>query len=158
MAEPGETLSEREVDVLQCVSRGASNKEIASELSISQNTVKVHLRDIYTKLNVSSRTEATTAGIQQGYIVVSGVDGSTPSAQTETIPETETETTGEASSASHQINEAEGRRWRIPLLLLLLLLSVIIIVLLGREVMNQNQAAVTPEPFEEMPIVDSRSF
>ncbi len=72
MAEQGEPLSERELDVLRCLAHGASNKDIASDLTISQNTVKVHLRNIYTKLGVSSRTEATTAAMQQGYIAIPG--------------------------------------------------------------------------------------
>ena len=70
MAELGDALSKRELDVLLCVARGLSNKEIALDLSISENTVKVHLRRIFTKLGVSSRTEAATVGIQQGHVVV----------------------------------------------------------------------------------------
>ena len=49
MAELGELLSDRELEVLQCVIDGAGNKEIAATLIISENTVKVHLRNIYTK-------------------------------------------------------------------------------------------------------------
>jgi DNA-binding CsgD family transcriptional regulator len=74
MAEFGESLSERELDVLQCVVNGASNKEVAAELSISQNTVKVHLRNVFTKLGVSSRTEATTAALQQGLVSIPGME------------------------------------------------------------------------------------
>src|SRR5688572_25566844 len=78
MAELGETLSERELDVLKCVVRGRSNQEIALDLSISPNTVKVHLRNIFTKLGVASRTEATTVGLQQGLLSVPGVDVAVP--------------------------------------------------------------------------------
>ena len=73
MPDLGDLLSEREIEVLECVAEGASNKEIASRLSISQNTVKVHLRNISTKLGASSRTEAVTLGIQQGVVSVPGV-------------------------------------------------------------------------------------
>ena len=156
MAESGETLSERELDVLRCVSSGASNKQIASELTISQNTVKVHLRNIYTKLDVSSRTEATTAAIQQGYITVPGMENTAVAAETQPVTETNGEQNIAAESTGAAVDQLQKRNWRMPVLLLLLLFSVIAIMLLGLQVMNQSQAAATPEPFEETTIGDSR--
>ena len=51
-------LSKRETEIVQLVARGLANKEIAAELSISVETVRVHLKHIYEKLHVRSRTEA----------------------------------------------------------------------------------------------------
>lgn len=61
-------LSDREIEVLQLVGQGKSNKEIAVELDISVNTVKVHIGKIFQKTNVTSRTEATLFAIQHGII------------------------------------------------------------------------------------------
>ncbi|HIQ01225.1 MAG TPA: response regulator transcription factor, partial [Anaerolineales bacterium] len=70
MAEYGEPLSERELEVLNLVATGASNKEVAHRLHISVNTVKVHLRNIFTKLGAESRTEATMIAVREGWVVV----------------------------------------------------------------------------------------
>ncbi len=65
-----EALSERELEVLQVVAAGKSNKEIADRLSISVYTVQVHLRNIYGKLGVASRTEAVTVALRRGWITL----------------------------------------------------------------------------------------
>ncbi len=61
-------LSDREVEVLQLVGQGKSNKEIAVDLGISVNTVKVHIGNIFQKIEVTSRTEATLYAIERGII------------------------------------------------------------------------------------------
>lgn len=62
------SLSDREREILQLVSQGKSNKEIASDLFISVNTVKVHVSNVYEKIGVSSRTEATLYAIENGIV------------------------------------------------------------------------------------------
>jgi len=63
-------LSEREKQVLELVVTGVSNKEIAQQLVISVNTVKVHLRNIFEKMGVQSRTEAALLAIQEKLVTV----------------------------------------------------------------------------------------
>ncbi|MBE2214572.1 MAG: response regulator transcription factor [Opitutaceae bacterium] len=63
-----EPVTPRELDVLTLLSRGLSNKEISSRLSISETTVKAHLRAIFTKLNVLSRTEAIAVATRRGLV------------------------------------------------------------------------------------------
>jgi two-component system NarL family response regulator len=65
---PGADLSAREVEVLRLVARGDINKEIAVSLGISESTVKNHLNNILTKLEVRDRTEAVTTALRRGYI------------------------------------------------------------------------------------------
>lgn len=65
-------LSGRELEILDLVATGAGNKQIADHLSISTNTVKVHLRNIFTKLGVASRTEAALIAIRDDLISVDG--------------------------------------------------------------------------------------
>ncbi len=63
-ASENDELSERELEILRLVATGASNKEIGQRLSISTNTVKVHLRNIFTKVGVTSRTEAALYAVR----------------------------------------------------------------------------------------------
>ena len=63
-----EVLSEREMEVLRLMAKGAANKEIAASLSISESTVKTHVANIFQKLDVNDRTEAVTTAMQRGII------------------------------------------------------------------------------------------
>jgi ATP/maltotriose-dependent transcriptional regulator MalT len=69
MRAPGEEkLSSRELEVLQLVAEGHSNKEIGDRLHISQATVKSHLIHIFDKLGVSDRTAAVTSALRRGIL------------------------------------------------------------------------------------------
>jgi DNA-binding NarL/FixJ family response regulator len=63
-----EPLTDREAEVLQLLAHGKTNKEIGAKLFISEFTVKGHLHNVFTKLNVLSRTEAITAATHRGMV------------------------------------------------------------------------------------------
>lgn len=63
-----ESLTPREVDVLRLVAGGNANKEIAAQLSLTEETVKSHIRSILSKLRASDRTHAVTLGLKRGII------------------------------------------------------------------------------------------
>jgi DNA-binding NarL/FixJ family response regulator len=63
-----EALSSREIEVLNLVAKGASNKEIAGQLFITEATVKSHLLRIFGKLGVADRTAAVTKALEQGIL------------------------------------------------------------------------------------------
>jgi DNA-binding NarL/FixJ family response regulator len=65
-----EPLSEREIAILELVASGNANKEIAWRLSISEETVKAHMRSIFAKLDVNDRTHAVTAALRRGVIAL----------------------------------------------------------------------------------------
>lgn len=66
----GEALTSREVEVLELVGQGLSNKDIASALSIAQETAKVHVKNILRKLGVADRTAAVTTALKRGILHV----------------------------------------------------------------------------------------
>jgi DNA-binding NarL/FixJ family response regulator len=65
-----EPLTDRETEVLQLLAHGKSNKEIAAKLFISEFTVKGHLRSIFSKLNVLSRTEVISVATRRGLVQI----------------------------------------------------------------------------------------
>jgi DNA-binding NarL/FixJ family response regulator len=64
--DPSESLTLREREILMVLSRGKSNKEIASRLSISDQTVKIHLKNILKKLQIHNRTQAALYAYRRG--------------------------------------------------------------------------------------------
>ena len=64
----GDNLTQRERDLLQLVAAGLSNRAIAQKMSISENTVKYHMRNILQKLDVQNRTEAVAHALRAGLI------------------------------------------------------------------------------------------
>ena len=65
-----EVLTSREVEVLDLVAQGLSNKDIASALGIALETAKVHVKNILFKLGVTDRTAAVTTAIKRGILHV----------------------------------------------------------------------------------------
>ena len=65
-----EPLTRREREVLQMLAAGLANKEIAARLAISDHTVKFHVASILGKLGASTRTEAVSAGIRRGLVML----------------------------------------------------------------------------------------
>jgi len=172
MAEKGESLSERELEVLQCVVDGAGNKEIAVALSISHNTVKVHLRNIFTKLDVTSRTEATTLALQQGLVTVHGIvstetrpaDATNPGDNAingspnavDLVPETAVSLPPISPQPIPELEiEPPRLRPRRIVTVGLLLVGLVTAVFIGYQAFGNTPAPTsTPEPFAESRITD----
>jgi DNA-binding NarL/FixJ family response regulator len=63
-----DVLTPREIDVLRLIAKGNANKEIAGQLSLNEETVKGHVKNILAKLGVHDRTHAVTTGLKRGII------------------------------------------------------------------------------------------
>jgi DNA-binding NarL/FixJ family response regulator len=63
-----QSLSPREIEVLELIAKGKRNKEIASALSLSSETVQTHIKHVFTKLGVSDRTAAVTVALSRGIV------------------------------------------------------------------------------------------
>lgn len=110
-------FSERELEILKLVATGASNKEIALALAISPNTVKVHLRNIFAKANLASRTGATVFAIKMGLV-------ENPQDRTERIESTI------AAPTTHPLNK-----------LWIILTAVLALSIIGLVILNSRTAA-----------------
>lgn len=108
-------LSEREREILRLVATGATNQQIAAQLNISANTVKVHLRNIFSKIGVASRTEATMYAVRNGIVEVAAVtSGSAAGLSETTTPPVDTSriASGETGAAtSVVIRSSPPQRW-----------------------------------------------
>jgi NarL family two-component system response regulator YdfI len=69
-AELADPLTDRELEVLELLAEGLSNKLVAHRLSISEHTVKTHVASIFAKLGASSRTEAVSQPIRRGLVML----------------------------------------------------------------------------------------
>jgi DNA-binding NarL/FixJ family response regulator len=74
----GDPLTDRELEVVQGVAKGWTNREIAQKLGISDRTVQGHLANAFTKLHVASRTELVTVALQRGLIALPTAKGDPP--------------------------------------------------------------------------------
>lgn len=68
--DPNKDLTEREIEILKLLIKGFMNKEIASILSLSQNTVKSHVKNIFSKLEVNDRAEAVSCALTRGIVSI----------------------------------------------------------------------------------------
>jgi DNA-binding CsgD family transcriptional regulator len=87
MSNDSTQISEREREILRLVATGATNQQIAHQLNISINTVKVHLRNIFGKIGVASRTEATVYAVRSGLVQLSEAATITPTAVADAPPD-----------------------------------------------------------------------
>jgi DNA-binding CsgD family transcriptional regulator len=171
MPEVGDALSERELVVLERLADGSTNREIAQDLNISHNTVKVHLRNIFQKLGVSSRTEAITVAIQKGLLTVPAIpeepDQKAEVAEVEPVPlpaaEVEDLKSEPVDSATEAVDAsaAPSSNWRLLALGLLLIVVLLVGVIFGPRLTgngngnNGESPSESLEPGIAQPIADS---
>ena len=149
-------ISEREREILRLVVTGATNQQIALKLDISVNTVKVHLRNIFSKIGVVSRTEAAAYALRRGIVPMGTTVELQPTAEISApeqidlieppvvaLPEAAVATTAEESAAP----PLPARRWSwLPLVGLLLLGALLstLLLLWRRDTAEQQPPAMLP--------------
>ncbi|MFV9506367.1 MAG: kelch repeat-containing protein [Oscillochloridaceae bacterium umkhey_bin13] len=150
-------ISEREREILHLVATGATNQQIAQQLNISINTVKVHLRNIFAKIGVVSRTEATVFAIRNGLVEVDELRGSAVEADLPTsvseVAAPEATTLPSVLAAEPLPEPASGAlaapgtpASRFPLIWIGLAVAVLAVVGLSLTLVLGRQPAPSPDP------------
>ncbi len=167
-------LSEREMEVARLLATGATNAEIARELVISPHTVKVHLRNIFEKLHVNSRTEASIMLVQHNWLALPGMEAQPTPTSEEKAPDAllpAIDAPPEPEPLAHLA--MQPARWQIYYLVgaLLLLLAILLTPHLpvwsspssdllsdgGRTIIGQPLARLEPRWEPRIPLSTARS-
>jgi DNA-binding CsgD family transcriptional regulator len=131
-------LTDREREILKLLATGSSNKEIARDLFISSNTVKVHLRNIFAKIGAASRTEAAMYAVHSGLV------------KSQAIPEpTVGPVIGTATSDAPAPSRRFFRMANVAIVLTILVIVAITGVLLARQRANLGTNTYPPTPTME---------
>jgi DNA-binding CsgD family transcriptional regulator/N-acetylneuraminic acid mutarotase len=161
MSITGNDLSEREQEILRLAATGAGNKEIAQQLCISTNTVKVHLRNIFAKIGVSSRTEAVMYAVNRGLVsgvgkVVEGID---PAVQSS--PEAASLT--QAPYLAGDIPKRSSNPLWIPLITVVAVIALIVVVI-AQNLNRSATASIAPttssqaSPWKELTVLPAARY
>ncbi len=140
------SLSKREQEVLCLLATGASNKEIAARLVISPNTVKVHLRNIYAKIEVGSRTEAIMWALQHGLVDVESQGISDAQSPADAAPEARVAAEVQETADVQQAAPAAPRRLWWILAMAMLALALVAGGIMGSALLKpQRTPAQSPQ-------------
>lgn len=146
-ADFGEALSEREMEIVSLVAQGLTNREIAVRVFLSPNTVKVHLRNIFAKTGVASRTELTMLAVKEGWVAVEAAI-----AQPSAAPQSEeTESSVEAVIAPVVLGMPPWTRVRWAGLVIGLVLMSLVLVL-PQQGSTSVQGAFPAPALVDMPV------
>lgn len=147
-------LSSRELEILELIATGVSNKEIAEALSISSNTVKVHLKNIYSKIGVSSRTEAALYAVRNDLFTQAGPEDA--AARGEAQPTWNNLRANSAQAHTRQLQTS--KYWNITLaavgIALLAIVGMFVIFQLDRPENSPDEILDIGPPSERLQIRD----